>query len=160
MVCVFGAIVFKLKRKVGNFDPAKYMEETAINADFRKVNGMLRLILDCTETQCDEIEAVLSELHMQGKLAFGAHRATHAIMTCVAPNVANNEHVHYIDGSEGGLWSAAKGIETATKKVSNEVTDTHASDDGLSIYGGSLASNRSVSTNHGLRLLAGRYGGA
>ena len=84
MVCVFGAIVFKLKRKVGNFDPAKYMEETAINADFRKVNGMLRLILDCTETQCDEIEAVLSELHMQGKLAFGAHRATHAIMTCVA----------------------------------------------------------------------------
>ena len=117
MVCVVGAIVFKLKRKVGDFDPAKYMKETAINADFRKVNGMLRLILDCSETQCDQIEGALGELHARGKLAFGAHRATHAIMTCVAPNVENNEHVHYIDGSEGGLWSAAKGLKRQLKGI-------------------------------------------
>jgi len=42
---------------------------------------------------------------------FGAHRASTAIMTCVTPNIGNHEHVHYIDGSEGGLWSAAKGLK-------------------------------------------------
>ena len=117
MVCVVGAIVFKVKRKVGNFDPAKYMEETAINADFRKVNGKLCLILDCSETQCDKIEGTLGELHARGKLAFGAHRATHAIMTCVAPNLENNKHVHYVDGSEGGFWSAAKGLKRQLKGI-------------------------------------------
>jgi hypothetical protein len=32
-------------------------------------------------------------------------------MTCVAPDVANNDNVHYIDGSEGGLWTAAKALK-------------------------------------------------
>jgi hypothetical protein len=108
---VFAAIVFRLKKKVGDFDPSEYMEEMAINADFRKVNGMLRLIIDCTDKQCDEIEALLNDMHDRGDIIFGAHRAKQAIMTCVAPNIGNHEHVHYIDGSEGGLWSAAKGLK-------------------------------------------------
>ena len=102
---------FGFKKKVGNFDPIAYQHEIAINADFRKVNGMLRLIIDCTEAQCDAVEALLGELRKQGQIAFGAHRATTAIMTCVAPNIKNHEHVHYIDGSEGGLWSAAKALK-------------------------------------------------
>lgn len=102
---------FGFNKKVGNFDPVQYRKEMAINSDFRKVNGMLRLIVDCTETQCDSVEALLSELRKQGLIVFGAHRASTAIMTCVTPNIGNHEHVHYIDGSEGGLWSAAKGLK-------------------------------------------------
>jgi hypothetical protein len=115
-VFVFAAILFRVKRKVGNFDPAQYMEEMAINSDFRKVNGMLRLIIDCSPDQCQQIESVLDGLHAQGALVFGSHRASHAIMTCVAPNVENNEHVHYIDGSEGGLWTASKGLKVQLKE--------------------------------------------
>ncbi|NKC14776.1 MAG: DUF3095 family protein [Gammaproteobacteria bacterium] len=104
-------LVFGLNRRVGAFDPALYKEEMAINSDFRKVNGMLRLIIDCTSAQCDAVERELEALHQEGRIIFGAHRARHAIMTCVAPNIENHEHVHYIDGSEGGLWSAAKGLK-------------------------------------------------
>jgi len=116
-VHILGRVVFKLNRKVGNFDPSLYQQEMAINSDFRKVNGMLRLIIDCTDPQCDEIEVELNAMHAAGDIIFGAHRATSAIMTCVAPNIENHEHVHYIDGSEGGLWSAAKGLKAQLRAL-------------------------------------------
>ena len=116
-VHLLGLAVFKLNRKVGEFDPALYQQEMAINSDFRKVNGMLRLIIDCTDDQCAEIEQALTLKHDAGDVVFGAHRATAAIMTCVAPNIENHEHVHYIDGSEGGLWSAAKGLKAQLREL-------------------------------------------
>ena len=110
-VHLLGRFVFALNKPVGNFDPALYQQEITINSDFRKVNGMRRLIIDCTEEQSNAVEALLLELRRSGRIVFGAHRASNAIMTCVAPNIENHEHVHYIDGSEGGLWSAAKGLK-------------------------------------------------
>jgi hypothetical protein len=112
VIQVMGLAVFTLNRPVGQFDPDLYKQEMSINSDFRKVNGMLRLIIDCTEAECVAIEALLDGLNASGQIVFGAHRATHAIMTCVAPNIENHQHVHYIDGSEGGLWSAAKGLKS------------------------------------------------
>ncbi|MEM7408060.1 MAG: DUF3095 family protein [Pseudomonadota bacterium] len=114
---LFARVVFALNRKVGGFDPSLYQQELTINSDFRKVSGMLRLIIDCTQVQCDEVEAMLADLHDQGQIVFGVHRASAAIMTCVAPNIENHEHVHYIDGAEGGLWSAAKGLKAQLRQL-------------------------------------------
>ena len=114
---VFAWFLFKFNRTVGEFDPVRYREEVVINSDFRKVNGMLRLILDCTESQCGAIEAILQGMHVDGRIVFGAHRATQAIMTCVVPDASHNEHVHYVDGSEGGLWSAAKGLKVQIREL-------------------------------------------
>lgn len=110
-------VLFKFGLKAGQFDPEKYRGEITVNSDFRKVNGMLRLIIDCTPTQCDEIETQLEAMYQAGRIVFGAHRASRAIMTCVSPNIVNNEHVHYIDGSEGGFWSAAKGLKQRLSAV-------------------------------------------
>jgi hypothetical protein len=46
-----------------------------------------------------------------GRIHFGAHRAGHAIMTCVTPDVDSGEHVHHIDGGDGGLYSTAKQLK-------------------------------------------------
>ena len=88
-----------------------------INSDVRKVNGMLRLILDCTDEQCDAIEQMLDTMHDEQRIVYGSHRATQAIMTCVAPDIVQNQHVHYIDGSEGGLWSAATGLKLQIREL-------------------------------------------
>ncbi len=105
------AFTFWFGLRPGGFDPQRYKREVVVNSDFRKVNGMLRLIIDCSMQHSDLIEAALEEMHEVGLIDFGAHRASHAIMTCVTPNVDHNEHVHFIDGSQGGLWSAAKGLK-------------------------------------------------
>ena len=105
------AMVFQFSLRPGGFDPARYKRDITVNSDFRKVSGMLRMILDCTLQQADEIEAELGLLHRAGLLHFGTHRSTQAIMTCVTPNVDNHEHVHFIDGGDGGLYSAARQLK-------------------------------------------------
>ena len=77
-----------------------------VNADFRKVSDLLRLIIDCSEQQADQIDSRLVTMHRAGVLHFGAHRASQAIMTCVTPNVDNHEHVHFIDGGDGCVGAA------------------------------------------------------
>jgi hypothetical protein len=103
--------MFRFGLSDGGFEPQRYKSEVVLNSDFRKVNGMVRLIIDCSASQCDAIEKILDEYCAAGSLAYGAHRTSHAMMTCVAPDVANNDNVHYIDGSEGGLWTAAKALK-------------------------------------------------
>jgi len=104
-------LVFWLDLGPGGFDPHRYRRDVVINADYRKVSGMLRLILDCTPAQADDIERALCDMQRQGKLHFGTHRAREAIMTCVTPNVDNHEHVHFIDGGDGGLYLAARALK-------------------------------------------------
>jgi hypothetical protein len=104
-------MVFWFSLRPGGFDPQQYKREITVNADFRKVSGMLRLILDCTAQQADEIETELARMHQAGRLHFGMHRSTQAIMTCMTPNVDNHEHVHFIDGGDGGLYSAARELK-------------------------------------------------
>ena len=87
-----------------------------VNADYRKVSGMLRMIIDCTEQQANQIDSVLSTMHAKGRLQFGTHRADSAIMTCVTPNVDNHEHVHFIDGGDGGLYAAARELKAQMKR--------------------------------------------
>ena len=110
-------VLLRWRIPVGKFEPELYRQELTVNCDYRKVNGMLRLILDCTVEQADAIEVYLTECHGRGELVFGMHRASQAIMTCVAPDIGNHRHVHYIDGSEGGLWSAAKGLKAQIKAL-------------------------------------------
>jgi hypothetical protein len=105
------ALVFRFSLRAGGFDPSQYKREMTVNADFRKVSGMLRMILDCTSQQAQQIDTELAGMHAAGLLHFGTHHATHAIMTCVTPNVDNHEHVHFIDGGDGGLHSAARQLK-------------------------------------------------
>ncbi|MFT5176681.1 MAG: hypothetical protein ACI8W7_004877, partial [Gammaproteobacteria bacterium] len=100
-------IVFRFSLRPGGFEPEQYKREMTVNADFRKVSGMLRMIIDCTMQQADEIESSLVKMHANGLIHFGTHRSDQAIMTCVTPNVDNHEHVHFIDGGDGGLYRAA-----------------------------------------------------
>jgi hypothetical protein len=100
-------IVFRFSLRPGVFEPEQYKREMTVNADFKKVSGMLRMITDCTVAQANQIETALGKMHADRLIHFGTHRSDQAIMTCVTPNVDNHEHVHFIDGGDGGLYRAA-----------------------------------------------------
>ena len=110
------ALTFWLGLRSGGFDPERYRQDMTLNADFRKVSGALKLILDCSPAQADAIEAALAERRASGVLDYGLHRAREAIMTCVTPDVDNHEHVHYVDGNDGGWWNAARGLKAQLRE--------------------------------------------
>jgi len=101
----------------GGYNAPIYREELRTNSDFRRFDDMLRMILDCPTDKADAIEAFFSGLHDEGKIAFGTHRSEHALMTCLVFSLTKGEHVHFVDGSDGGFAMAAVGLEGQMKAL-------------------------------------------
>jgi hypothetical protein len=102
--------------RVGRFVPAKYTRELVDNSDFRKFDDSLRMVLDCTPALADEIERHLADCAGKGIVRYGTHRQHAAMMTCFAPSPANSNHVHFIDGAEGGYAMAASAMKGSVAK--------------------------------------------
>jgi hypothetical protein len=100
-------LIMHFKLRVGRFIPEKYENELIENSDFRKFDDSLRMVLDCTPELAAEIEDYLKAAAADGVVRYGTHRQEAAMMTCFAPNPANPNHVHFIDGADGGYATAA-----------------------------------------------------
>ena len=81
------------------------------NSDFRKYDDGLRMILDCTPELADTLERNLAAA--AGIAVYGLHRQDAAMMTCFAPSPTRSDHVHFIDGAQGGYAAASSALKTA-----------------------------------------------
>jgi hypothetical protein len=100
-------LVMRFRLRVGRFIPQKYEHELIENSDFRKFDDSLRMVLDCTPELAAEIEAYLKAAAADGVVRYGTHKQEAAMMTCFTPSPANSNHVHFIDGADGGYALAA-----------------------------------------------------
>jgi hypothetical protein len=101
-------LVMKSGIRIGGFDPAVYRRQVVENSDFRKFDDNLRMTLDCTPALADRIETRLAGARAANVARFGLHRQPAAIMTCIVPSIAENNHVHFVDGAAGGYALAAR----------------------------------------------------
>ena len=69
------------------------------------------MVLDCTPELAAEIEDYLKKAAVDGVVRYGTHRQEAAMMTCFAPSPANPNHVHFIDGADGGYAVAATAMK-------------------------------------------------
>ncbi|MGA9502773.1 MAG: DUF3095 family protein, partial [Pseudolabrys sp.] len=97
--------------RIGRFIPAKYTRELIENSDFRKFDDSLRMVLDCTPQLAAEIEDCLKAAAAGGVIRYGVHRQNAAMMTCFTPSPVNPNHVHFIDGAQGGYALAASALK-------------------------------------------------
>ena len=91
----------------------KYFQEVGENTDHFKVDDYLRTVLDINEEQSEELEALLTLLHAEGKLKYGTHYSNRCLMTCFVNSL--EKHMHLIDGADGGYTHAASKL----KAISN-----------------------------------------
>ena len=112
---IFARILFLFRLSAGSFNPDQYKREVETNADFRKFDDMLRMVLDCSETQASRLEALLEDHYQKGHLYYGIHKSTEALMTCLVFSLASHQHVHFVDGSNGGYAMAATQLKTQMK---------------------------------------------
>lgn len=102
----------RFDRRAGAYNAPVYREELRSNTDFRKYDGILRMVLDVTETQAGRIANYLTREQDAGRLVYGAHLADTALMTCLVFNLERSQHLHFIDGSDGGFAMAARGFKS------------------------------------------------
>jgi len=89
------------------FNGSTYLEEFLHNTDYQKFEGMLKLVIDGSEEQAQEMEHFLEEEFQKGNCVYGLFRAPKAIITCLIRSY-QGDHTHLVDGSNGGYAMAAK----------------------------------------------------
>lgn len=102
------------------------------NTDFRKFDDMLRMVIAGTVEQRARLRSRLGELASSGRVAFGLHASRAALITCVIGDY-DQDHVHFLDGSDGGYALAAvelkaqlKALEEATGNATTAVAESLA----------------------------------
>jgi hypothetical protein len=95
----------------GGYRGRSYRNELRDNTDYRRFDDTLRILIDCGAAQGDAIEALLESHAQQGNLRYGVHRSDSALMTCLVFNLDKGEHIHFVDGSDGGFTAAAKNMK-------------------------------------------------
>ena len=108
------------------FDAQRYVKQIPSHSDFRKFDDMLRLVIDCDPDQVQKIRAYLEALYREEKVFFGIHESDHAIMTCLVGSVDDGNHIHFIDGGEGGYALAAKGLKEQMSLANSQSGKTSA----------------------------------
>ena len=97
--------------KVGEYDAPVYLEELKRQTDFRKYDGCLRTVLDCSDDQIARIDTWLRDQYEKGRLVYGLHADKEALMTCLLFSLEQGEHVHFVDAAGGGFAQAAIGFK-------------------------------------------------
>ena len=106
-------LVLRLRLRVGDFVPDRYLKQVVENSDFRKYDDALRMIVDCTPELADEIERRCAAAASEGIVSFGTHRQQAAMMTCFTPQPSRADHVHFVDGASGGYALAALALKNS-----------------------------------------------
>ncbi|MBL7664332.1 MAG: DUF3095 domain-containing protein [Bacteriovoracaceae bacterium] len=108
-------LIFKFNLNPLIFNPKKYAASMKTHSDYRKFDDMLRMILDCTHRQFEQIENYLKEMYQEQKIYYGIHISEDSLMTCLVQDVKDGEHIHFIDGGNGGYAMAAKQLKQQLK---------------------------------------------
>lgn len=95
---------------------SSYRDELVENSDFRKFDGMLRMVMDGSEVQSTELQGFLQDEHCRGRLAYGMHKSREALVTCIVESYSG-KHMHFVDGSDGGYALAALELKRRLKSI-------------------------------------------
>ncbi|MBF0266369.1 MAG: DUF3095 family protein [Gammaproteobacteria bacterium] len=106
--------------KMGKYKSYKivqtYHDHLSYHTDYKKFDDTLRLILDCTDEQIEKIESLLKNEYEAERLFYGTHKSDSALMTCLVQTISDGEHIHFIDGNNGGYTAAAKTLKQQIKE--------------------------------------------
>ena len=102
-----GALAFNTGLATPWFNPRRYQNASVSRSDFRKFDGLLRMVLDIPAAKIPVILEFLESEHRRAAIFYGTHRSGSALMTCVVFSLRQENHVHFIDGNDGGYALAA-----------------------------------------------------
>ena len=104
-------LLVKLNRPLGRFNPDTYRRDVGDNSDFRKFDDGLKMTLDLDSEAFGRIEERLLRAEKAGICRFGLHRQNSALMTCIVASPLQRDHIHFIDGAQGGYAMAAANLK-------------------------------------------------
>lgn len=104
------AKIIKAQREVVGSKVKTYLDQLSMNSDYVKFDDTLKMVIDVTAEQSQQIQALLDSYHKRGIVFYGHHATDQALMTCYIQSL--DKHIHFIDGANGGYTLAAKRLKS------------------------------------------------
>ncbi|MGB5983483.1 MAG: DUF3095 family protein [Nonlabens sp.] len=101
VITYFGTLYFKLFKEGQN-----YLNKVSQLSDTLMMDGSLNTVMEGSSTQIEMLGNYLDLLEKEGKIKYGMHATYASVMSCYVQDRGNN-HIHFVDGTEGGYTSAA-----------------------------------------------------
>ncbi len=111
-----GRYLVAKKKQTSETDWGAYPTKLRASTDYRKFDGVLRMILAGTPEQRERLEATLDAGCAAGVLAYGLHVSDRAILTCLVYERMGRQ-VHFVDGAGGGYTAAAVPFKRRMKEL-------------------------------------------
>lgn len=102
--------------KIKNIDVQKYRKSLSSHSDYRKFDEIIRMVIDTTPAKKQKLIDLLETQRIAGTLVYGVHESKTALMTCFVQNM-EEDHLHFIDGGDGGYTLAAKQLKSQLAKI-------------------------------------------
>lgn len=84
-----------------------YLEKVSELSTSLMIDGNINSVISGTQTEIDELINFLAHLEGEGVLKYGIHTTYASVMSCYVLD-READHIHFVDGTEGGFTSAAK----------------------------------------------------
>ncbi|MGJ8683282.1 MAG: DUF3095 family protein [Nonlabens sp.] len=101
IVTNFGGIYFKYFK-----EGQQYLSKVSLLSDTIMIDGSLNMVIEGSTEQIERLENYLKLLEQEGKIKYGVHITYASVMSCYVQDRKEN-HIHFVDGTEGGYTSAA-----------------------------------------------------
>ena len=106
LITVFGNYYFKVFK-----ERIKYFRNIPLLSDTIMMDGTLHTVFSGPQYKINQFILYMDELETQGKVTYGVHTTHASIMSCYVENREHN-HIHFVDGTEGGYTIAAMMYKT------------------------------------------------
>jgi hypothetical protein len=84
-----------------------YLNQLVELSDTLVIDGKINTVISGTTMQREMLQVALDEMEKNGEIHYGLYVSKESIMSCYVRNM-NENHIHFVDGSEGGYTNAAR----------------------------------------------------
>jgi len=112
---IIGWFLMKIKLNLSGIKWGDYKADLIKNTDFKKFDGILRMVISGDSKQRIKLENYLESNYKQKNCVYGIHYSDSAYITCLINNRAGN-HFHFIDCADGGYAIAALQLKSKLKE--------------------------------------------
>ena len=84
----------------------EYLQQLVALSDTLVIDGKVNTVISGTAMQREKLQAALNQMEQNGEINYGLYVSRESVMSCYVRNL-NEEHIHFVDGAEGGYTKAA-----------------------------------------------------
>lgn len=118
---VSGLYFLRFEKKTSKTNWGNYKPDLVRHADYKKFGDGLRFVATGTVQQRIDLTGFLETEFAKENLVYGVHASFAAIVTCFVKNYQSN-HIHFVDGTDGGYAKASQELKNRREKLENKTT--------------------------------------